>query len=69
MISEFQKYRAQLFQISGFAFATPFGRLILKLLDLEPIALTIRFFIVLVISIFLLICGILLLIKGFEGLD
>jgi len=56
MISEFQKYRAQLFQISGFAFATPFGRLILKLLDL-------------VISIFLLICGILLLIKGFEGLD
>ena len=69
MVTEEQKYMAQFFQISGFCCMTPFARLILKLLDTEPFDLSLRFFVVFLISALLFIWGIILVLKGLERVE
>ena len=69
MASDFDKYRAQIFQIAGFALTTPFGRLILKLIDNEPVNVSVRFLTVLFISAVIGFCGIMLLLKGLECVE
>ena len=69
MVTEEQKYMAQFFQISGLCCMTPLGRLILKLLDVEPFNISLRFFVVLIISTLLLIWGIILVLKGLERVE
>ena len=69
MVAEEQKYMAQFFQISGFCCMTPFGRLILRLLDVEPFNISLRFFVVFLLSILLLIWGIILVLKGLERVE
>ena len=48
---------------------TPFGRLILKLLDTEPFNLSLRFFVVFLLSALLFIWGIILVLKGLERVE
>lgn len=69
MISEVQKYRAQFFQIVGLAFMTPFGKLTLKIFNLEPIAINLYLFIASLLSLFCLYFGIILIVKGIDVLE
>ena len=69
MASDFHKYRAQMFQTGGFSLMIPFGRLMLKLLDNEPINIDIQFLVVLFVSLLIGLCGIMLIIKGLECVE
>lgn len=69
MISDFHKYRAQVFQIAGFAFMSPLGRIVINFIDGGPLNVNFRFFVALFVSIFLLFCGIMLLLKGLECVE
>ena len=69
MASDLQRYRAQFFQISGFAFMTPLGKFILDLKDIKLEQVGIWFFVYLVFSLLLAYCGIIFLLKGEEHLN
>ena len=69
MVSDFHKYRAQMFHTSGFSLMIPFGRLMLKLLDNEPININIQFLVVLFVSLLIGLCGIMLILKGLECVE
>jgi hypothetical protein len=69
MSNDFNKYRAQILQTSGFALMIPFGRVMLKLLDNESNDINIQFFIVLFVSVMIAFCGIMLLLKGLECVE
>ena len=68
MISEEQKYLADVYKLSGFALMSPFGRFILFLSDIyssykEPKPILIAH---LLLSLVLFICGIIMIQKGYE---
>lgn len=69
MASDFNKYRAQMFQISGFSLMVPVGKMVINFIDGELMNANSRFFVALLISIFLLFCGIMLLLKGLECVE
>ncbi len=69
MVTEIQRYRARLFQVFGFSCMAPLGKLILLILDPKSLDLTIKFVIVLLISIILAFLGIIFLLKGEEHLQ
>ena len=58
-----------MFQIAGFSLMVPFGRIVINFIDGASINLDFRFFIVLIVSAFLLFCGIMLLLKGLECVE
>lgn len=69
MVLEVQKYRAQFFQILGFSFMTPCGKMILNLFDLEPSYLSLKFLILFIISPTFAFLGIILNVKGINVLE
>lgn len=69
MISDLQKYRAQVFQISGFALMAPVGKFVLDLKDTKPGDMDIWYFICLVIAFMLGYFGIIFIFKGEEKLE
>ena len=68
MVTEVQKYRSRLFQILGFSFMAPFGRLMLIILTPQPIDLNLKFILILSISLILAFMGIIFIVKGEEHL-
>ena len=66
MISEEQKFCAEVYKISAFALMTPFGRFFLFFSDLNLSDLTILFFTHLVISIVLFCYGVIMLQRAYE---
>jgi len=69
MITELQKYRAQVFQILGFALMTPLGKFVLDLKDIKLENINLWFFLYLFISLFLTYLGIICIFKGEEKLE
>ena len=69
MVKEIHKYQAHFFQIAGFSYMAPFGKVILNAIDLELKDLNIKFFIYCIIAILLTLFGIILNIKGMEYLE
>ena len=69
MTFEADKYRAQLFQVSGLALMTPVGKIYLSLLDIGLKDLTLKFFFYFLTSLFLVYLGIILIMRGFEILE
>ena len=69
MASDAQKYRAQFFQISGFAFFTPLGRLVLGLLEKRALDFSLGFFLALAICFLFAAIGIILISEGLEHLE
>lgn len=63
MITEEQKYYAEILKIAGFALMTPLGKAILSIPEFEP---TISFFIFAVIALGLFGFGIILVFKGVD---
>jgi len=64
MASDLQQYRAQIFQISGFALMSPIGKFVLDLKDTKLKDMDIWYFICLVIAFMLGYFGIILYLKG-----
>lgn len=64
MASDIQKYRAQMFQILGFAFTTPLGKFMLDLKDIRLTDIRIWLFIYFLFSVIIAYCGIIFLNKG-----
>ena len=69
MVSEDRRYRAEVFKICGFALMTPFGKIILQLLDIGLQIITLRFFVSLLISLFLFSFGVIMLQIGYESVQ
>ncbi len=69
MITEVQKYRANTFQIIGLGFMAPFGKLILKVFNLEAIAINLYLATILALSLFCSYLGIILIVKGMNILE
>ena len=61
---EAKKYRAQTYQIAGFAMMTPLGSLVLRIFNEEIKELTPSFVILLVIAIILFLIGIMIIYMG-----
>jgi len=68
MVDDIQKYRAQMFQVMGFAFMTPLGSFILGLKDVKIIDITFWSFIYFSFSLVLAHFGIILFNKGQDEL-
>ena len=66
MAADIQKYRAQMFQILGFAFTTPLGKFMLDLKDIKLTDVRAWLFIYFLFSVVVAYCGILFLNKGQE---
>ncbi len=60
------EYRSEILKIVGFALMTPFGKMILSILDSDPIDFNIKFAICFVISLLLLYIGIIITVRGYE---
>ncbi len=58
-----------MFQIAGFSFIVPLGRMVTNFIDGELIAFDLRFFMALFVSVFLCICGIMLLLKALDCVE
>lgn len=69
MTTEVQKYKAQFLQIIGMVLMTPFGKLMLKLLDPDPFVVTLKFVIVFMISLFITFIGIIFVTRGIYHLE
>ncbi len=69
MAMDIQKYRAQFFQISGFCFMSPFGKLVLGIPGYKLSDFNFLFIIYIVISLFLFYLGIIFMFKGEEHLE
>ena len=65
MIEEYQKYRAEILRVAGFALMTPVGKLFLNMLELN-FNLNVQFFTNLFGSLMLFILGVILLHVGYE---
>ncbi len=61
---EARKYRAQTYQIAGFAMMTPIGSLVLRIFNEEIKELNLSFAVLFVISIILLLIGIMIIYMG-----
>lgn len=66
MITESDRYKAQLLQRTGFAFMVPFGTLIIKYLVLEGNIFSIRFVLAFIGSLILVYFGIIIALRGIE---
>ena len=69
MGTESQKYRAQLFQVSGLACFTPIGKTFMDLPNIGIGHMNLKFIIYLLLSVFLIYMGIILIVRGFEVLE
>lgn len=69
MANDIQKYRAQFFQIAGFALMSPFGRFILDLKDMKLKDANLWVLFCFLLSIILSYIGIIFLLKGEEHLE
>ena len=69
MITESQKYRANLFQILGLILMTPFGILVSKFFNIELIPINFHSISALLISLFLLYLGIIVILRGLEIIE
>ena len=69
MTLEAERQRAQFLQITGLAFMSPFGRLVLKFFNLENIPLNLHFMIALILSLIFLYVGIIIAVRGIEILE
>ena len=69
MANEKDKYKADVLKIIGLAFMTPFGMLILKILDEAKLCLDVNHIVVLLISILLLYFGIIIVNRGMIHLE
>ena len=69
MASDLQKYRAQVFQISGFGFISPLGRLILDAKDIKFENLNLWLLVYFIFSLILAYFGMILIFKGEEKLE
>lgn len=68
VICEYQKFRADVFKICGFALMTPLGRFVLRLLDHGFRSLSIDLLIEFVCSIILFMFGIMAIQVGYDEL-
>lgn len=67
MITELEKHRAQLFQIVGFAFMTPLGKIALRFLDIdEPFVFNLKLVIISAVSGLLFYFGLKCVVKSDE---
>ncbi len=69
MITDLDKYRIEIFKITGFAIMTPFGRLFL-----DPVSILKEFgllgsFLYCIICVSLTIGGVILILKGYDIID
>ncbi len=69
MVTESQKHRASLFQILGLILMTPFGRLILRFFNFEPLPVNFHLFIAVIFSLILLYLGIIVVVRSIEILE
>lgn len=69
MVSDIQKYRAQIFQVMGFAFMSPFGKFMLDLKDIKIMDITLWSFIYFLFSFVAAYYGIILFNKGQDELE
>ena len=69
MITEEQKYRSEIFKISGFATMSPFGRLFLQPIEIFTTYGTMASVCYIIISVGLFLIGLLLILKGYESVD
>lgn len=69
MVTEKNKYRAQIFQICGFALMGPLGKLVIDLKEYKLMDYNFYFFIYAFIYGALFFCGMLLVGKGLDFLD
>ena len=68
MIDEPNKYRAQLFQITGLSFFAPIGKIFIDIKELRIDDLNLAFLIHLIVSLYLGYFGMILISKGYEVL-
>ena len=69
MSSDVQKYKAQFFQISGFALMSPLGKMVLNIFELKEITFSTIFFILFGIALVMFAGGIMLTARGLEHLE
>lgn len=70
MTLEARKYKAQVLLIAGFAIATPFGRMILNMFEVEfDLTMSLRLFLTLLASAILLLLGIIIVTRGLIHLE
>ena len=69
MINEYDKYKVQIFQIAGFSFFAPLGKIFIDIKDMKLININIAFASHLIISISLACFGIILILKGLEVVE
>lgn len=69
MITDKDKYRAQCYQIGGFALMSPLGKTIMDLRSMSPGDYSFVFFVYCIGYITLFLCGMLLIDKGLYFLD
>ncbi len=69
MASDLQKYRAQIFQISGFGFMSPLGKIILDSKDIKFENLNLWLLVYFLFSLILTYFGMILILKVEEKLE
>ena len=69
MISEGEKYRAQTYNISGFALMSLFGRIAMQPLEIYHEYSLIGFICYTIFCSILFICGLLLIQRGYEEIE
>ena len=66
MITEENKYRAEIFKIAGFSLMTPFGKLVLSIPDFKLEGLNFPFVVFAIITFLSFFFGIILLSRGLD---
>ena len=69
MIKEVEKYGAEIFKIAGFACMSPFGRIIIQPSTVFNELGLIAFIFYMIFALFLVLIGLILLLKGYDILD
>ncbi len=69
MATELQKYRAQYLQIAGFCLMTPFGKVILGLIDYDLGKMWLKLLLYFVLALFLFFIGTIFIFKGEEHIE
>ena len=69
MLRDRQKYRANMFQIGGFALMAPSGNLVINFMSIKFFCFEFKFLFYLLIIALLFCIGVIFLVKGYEALD
>lgn len=69
MVTESEKYRAQLLQILGLSFMAPTGKLYLNIPEIEITDLNLKFLAYITVSLLLVYLGIICIVRGIEILE